>query len=211
MTVSEIAALAARGSEIGVRRSVGRLVEQGTVRATEVGRSRVDELNREHIAAPIAVALAGLRLKLWHNFRDVLARWKVRPIYACAFGSAARGDGGPDSDIDVLLVHPPFPGEKRRGRSTTLRHMVGNVALDMTLPLTTNTDAAKWNGQLDNLHELVRNWTGNSLQILDISAYDWADRDNPSAILFDEIETDAVVLLQQSTLATIASHSAKAK
>ena len=44
MTVGEIAAQTARGSEIGVRRSLGRLVEQGIVRATEMGRNRVHEL-----------------------------------------------------------------------------------------------------------------------------------------------------------------------
>src|SRR5258708_31514354 len=65
LTVGEVAAQTSRGSEIGVRRSLARLVEQGTVRATEMGRNRVHELNRNHLAAPVAELLSGLRLELW--------------------------------------------------------------------------------------------------------------------------------------------------
>jgi predicted nucleotidyltransferase len=209
MTVGEIAAQTARGSEIGVRRSLGRLVEQGIVRATEMGRNRVHELNRDHVAAPIAISLAGLRLELWRRLREVLGKWKVRPVYACAFGSAARGDGGPESDIDVLLVHPPFPGEKRHGRSTTLRHMLGAAALDLTLPATTQADADRWGRQVDDLHPAVRSWTGNPLQVVDMSAFEWAER--ASAALLEEIDRDAVVLVQPAALAAVASKVAKAK
>jgi predicted nucleotidyltransferase len=211
MTVGEIAAQTARGSEIGVRRSLGRLVEQGIVRATEMGRNRVHELNRDHVAAPIAVSLAGLRLELWRRLREVLGKWKVRPVYACAFGSAARGDGAPESDIDVLLVHPPFPGEKRHGRSTTLRHILGAAALDLTLPATTQADADRWRRQVDDLHPAVRSWTGNPLQVVDMSAFEWAERGRASAALLEEIDRNAVVLVQPAALAAVASKVAKAK
>lgn len=39
LTVGAVAAMTPRGSEIGVRRSLARLVEQGIVRATEMGRN----------------------------------------------------------------------------------------------------------------------------------------------------------------------------
>src|ERR1019366_5244026 len=65
LTAGEVAAQTPRGSEIGVRRSLARLTEQGIVRATEMGRNRVHELNRDHLAAPVAVTLSGLRLELW--------------------------------------------------------------------------------------------------------------------------------------------------
>lgn len=211
MTVGEVAARTARGSEIGVRRSLARLVEQGIVRATEVGRNRVHELNRDHIAAPIADVLAGLRLELWKRLRQALIKWKVRPVYACAFGSAARGDGGPESDIDVLLVHPPFPGEKRPGRSSRLRDMIGAVALDLALPPTTEADATRWRRQVDELRPAVHGWTGNSLQAVDMSAYDWADgRGSASTALLDEIERDSVVLVQPGAMAAFGGRSARA-
>ncbi len=208
MTVGEIAGQTARGSEIGVRRSLGRLVEQGIVRATEVGRNRVHELNRDHVAAPIAIAMAGLRLELWKRLHETLAKWKVHAVYACAFGSAARADGGPESDIDLLLVHPPFPGEKRPRRSNTLRRALGAVALDMTLPLTTDADEAKWRQQVDELHPAVHAWTGNPLQVVDVSAFDWVDR-GQSRSLFDEIDRDAVVLIQPAALAAMAAKSTR--
>ena len=104
LTAGEVAALTPRGSEIGVRKSLARLVEQGIVRATEMGRNRVHELNREHVAAPVAEALAGLRLALWRRFRSTLGGWNPKPTYGCVFGSAARGDGDVRSDIDLLLI-----------------------------------------------------------------------------------------------------------
>src|SRR5438105_15708214 len=113
LTVGQVAQQAARGSEIGIRRSLARLVEQGIVRATLMGRNQVHELNRDHVAADAAVTLAGLRTELWRRFREELAGWRPRPLYAAVFGSAARGDGNEASDVDLLLVHPPFPGEKR--------------------------------------------------------------------------------------------------
>ena len=111
LTVGEVAAQTARGSEIGVRKSLSRLVGEGIVRATLMGRNRVHELNRAHVAAPVADLLAGLRLELWRRLRETVAAWDPKPVYAYVFGSAARGDGGPESDIDLLLVHPPVPGE----------------------------------------------------------------------------------------------------
>jgi DNA-binding transcriptional ArsR family regulator len=93
LTVGEVAAQMPRGSEIGARRSLSRLVEQGIVRATEMGRNRVHELNREHLAAPAAELLSSLRPELWKRFRKTLSTWNPKPVYGCAFGSAARGDG----------------------------------------------------------------------------------------------------------------------
>jgi DNA-binding transcriptional ArsR family regulator len=124
LTAGEVAAQTPRGSEIGVRRSLARLVEQGIVRATEMGRNRVHELNREHVAAPAADLLAGLRLELWKRLRARLGTWNPKPLYGCVFGSAARGNGDAHSDIDLLLVHAPFPGEtdprRRAGGLATL-------------------------------------------------------------------------------------------
>src|SRR5580692_7103626 len=90
LTVSEIAALSVRGSEIGIRKSLGRLVTQGTVIATDIGNSRAYHLNRNHVAADIALKMAHLRTDLWRLIARDVERWKYPPLYACAFGSAAR-------------------------------------------------------------------------------------------------------------------------
>jgi predicted nucleotidyltransferase len=181
-----------RGSEIGVRRSLSRLTDQGIVRATEMGRNRVHELNREHLAAPVAELLSGLRLELWSRFRKKLATWNPRPVYGCIFGSAARGDGDAQSDIDLLLVHGPLPGEADPRRSSGgLSAVAGFAAELMAVPLT-ERQMAKWQRQVDQLRELVLGWTGNPLQVVEMSTFQWADHKRRQSDLAVEISRDAV-------------------
>ena len=196
LTVGEVALNAARGSEIGIRRSMARLVEQGIVKATEMGRNRVHEINDDHVAAPIALLLAGLRLELWKRMRHELGEWNPKPSVACVFGSAARREGGPDSDIDVLLVHPPFPGEKRRLRPQ--RHSITEAAGDfidwLSIPAVASpSEVERWHSQIDRLHVAVRNWSGNALQVVDLSIFEWTDKAHPPA-LYEEVRRDAVML-----------------
>jgi Nucleotidyltransferase domain len=186
MTVGQIAAEVVRGSEIGVRRSVGRLVEQGVVRATQMGRNQVHELNREHIAAPAAELLGGFRLELWRRLREALNRWDPKPEYACAFGSAARGDGGVDSDIDILLVHRPFPEERPPQK--------GSMWASFSFTPLTAAQVRRWERQSEGLQTKVLNWTGNALHSVDIPTWQWTLLDRTDPALVAEIERDAVTL-----------------
>jgi hypothetical protein len=194
LTAGEVAAQTPRGSEIGVRKCLARLVEQGIVRATEMGRNRVHELNREHLGAPIAGLLAGLRLELWNRFRKTLGTWNPKPVYGCVFGSAARGDGDAQSDIDLLLVHPPPPGEndpRRRPRALA----VAGLTAEFTTVQLTERQLAKWGHQVDLLRGLVRGWTGNPLQVLEMSTSQWADQQRRQSALFVEISRDAIEIV----------------
>jgi hypothetical protein len=189
LTVGEIANQAARGSEIGVRKSLARLVEQGIVKATLVGRNTVHELNRDHIAAPVADILANLRTELWERFRKELESWSPLPVYACIFGSAARRDGGPESDIDLLLVHPPFPGESppTPKRKSGWIEVVGTFLSTFSVVPQTPANAQTWQKQVDRLRGEVRKWTGNTLQVVDLSYYEWMSPRDTTKPLFDEI------------------------
>lgn len=193
LTVGEVAALTPRGSEIGVRRSLTRLIEQGIVRAEEMGRNRVHALNREHVAAPVAEALAGLRLVLWQRFRSTLGDWNPKPAYGCVFGSAARGDGDAHSDIDLLLVRAPVAGEcdPRRGSGGLAGTVAGYMSEFMAVQLTPR-QASKWERQAEQLHGIVRAWTGNPLQILEMSVFEWSDHRRRRTGLFTEIDRDAI-------------------
>ena len=63
-------------------------------------------LNREHLAAAAILELARLREGMIERFKHEFARWKVPPLSAVLFGSAARGDGDSESDIDVMIIRP---------------------------------------------------------------------------------------------------------
>jgi len=197
LTVGEVAARAARGSEIGVRRALARLVEQGIVRATEMGRNRVHELNRDHVAAPVAELFAGLRLELWKRLRETFAGWEPQPLHAAVFGSAARGDGGPESDIDLLLVRPPVPGDAV-GRSPTLAGKMTALLAALAVKPLTDPEGEAWRRQIDYLHEHVRSWTGNPVQVVEISISQWVDRAG-NAQFFLEVDRDGIVLMDGLT------------
>jgi predicted nucleotidyltransferase len=195
LTVGQVAQQAVRGSEIGIRRSLGRLVEQGIVRATLMGRNQVHVLNRDHIAASVAEALAGLRNELWRRFREELARWQPKPLYASVFGSAARGDGDEGSDIDLLLVHPPFPGEMPARLTPSARSQLADV-LGSALLSSPEPDAQpQWEAQVDHLRDLVERWTGNSLQVVDLSFFEWRHPEKPHQSLLAEIQRDGLELM----------------
>jgi hypothetical protein len=174
---------------------MARLVEQGIVRATEMGRNKVHELNREHVAAPVAEAFAGLRLALWKRFRSTLSGWNPKPVYGCVFGSAARGDGDAYSDIDLLLVRASLAGETDpRRKSAGLADIVAGYASEFLAAQLTERQAAKWVRQVDQLHDLVRGWTGNPLQVVQMTAYQWSDHRRRRTDLYEEISRDAIVV-----------------
>ncbi len=192
LTVGEVAAESARGSEIGIRRCLARLVEQGIVRATSMGRNQVLELNRDHVAAPIAEALADLRLELWKRLRGELRRWKVDPYHAYVFGSAARGDGDERSDIDILLVHPLFPGDPRVPRQATV---LRKAAVAFSAPPSWGQAAVSlWTKQIDRLRARVMSWTGNPVQVVDVSYAEWIGRSTKEGI-WAEIERDSIDIM----------------
>ena len=193
LTVGEIAQQAARGSEIGIRRSVARLVDQGLVTATQMGRNQVHELNRDHVAAPAAALLADLRLVLWKRLRETLSGWAEKPVYACVFGSAARGDGGPDSDIDLLLVHQLFPGDEATAGSTPR--------------LSPRPNVKAWHVAVDALHGSVRRWTGNPLHAVELSAWQWVNQPSNDAGLRDEIRSHSIPVAGNPDLLTLSSHA----
>ncbi|MGH8999012.1 MAG: nucleotidyltransferase domain-containing protein [Acidimicrobiia bacterium] len=87
----------------GALRLVNELAGAGLVTVEPAGRALMVALNRDHLAVEAIVALLSIRSRLVGRLREKLAVW---PGLAGAwlFGSAARGDGGAESDIDVLMV-----------------------------------------------------------------------------------------------------------
>ena len=178
LTGRQIARMVRHGSDRGVRLALNRLAEQGLVYVVEAPPALLYQLNREHIAAPIAEALAGLRTELIRRLRDAIAGWRIKPVHASLFGSAARGDGGLDSDIDLFLVRPGG----------------------------TTTEDDLWDGQLAELAEQVRAWTGNHAGISAIDEQDLLSGE-ASPTLLDEIRRDALPLAGQPVRAIVGRNS----
>lgn len=156
-------------SHEGVRMSLDRLVRQGIVERTPAGRAQMHRLNRDHVGAPAVLALAGMRTELWTRLRNAIADWEVAAVHVSVFGSAARGDGTTESDIDLVIVRPDdVDAEDRR-----------------------------WREQLDRVGELIRSWTGNSASLIEQGERelrDLARRARPPAVIA-ELRRDGVDLI----------------
>jgi predicted nucleotidyltransferase len=141
LTGRDVARLARRGSERGVRLVLHRLVAHGLVIAQEAGPASLFVLNRDHVAASIVEGLMRLRAELIERVRREVDGWASQPIHASIFGSAARGDGGSDSDIDLLIVRPDATPE----------------------------DDPRWREQSHLLAEKIERWSGNHASLHELS------------------------------------------
>ncbi|MDZ7677379.1 MAG: nucleotidyltransferase domain-containing protein [Acidimicrobiales bacterium] len=93
-----------RASAKGVNLALRSLTDAGIVLVEDHPPAKLYRLNRDHLAAGAIGELASLRTRLIDLMREQLAGWDPSPAQAWLFGSAARGDGDEDSDIDVLVV-----------------------------------------------------------------------------------------------------------
>lgn len=132
--------LVGHSSEQGVRKTLDRLAEQGIVLSRQAGRANLYQLNRDHLAAPHIERLAALRGELLNRLRQAIAQWELAPAFALLFGSVARGDAGPESDLDLLIV-----------RSSEI-----------------DEDALVWREQVGGIQASATAWTGNDTRVLEV-------------------------------------------
>lgn len=133
LTGREVTLLTGRGSHSGVLDVLHRLTEHGLITRVELNRAFLFSLNREHLAAPAVIALAGLRVALFERVERALNTWQIPPVHVSLFGSTARGDGDTHSDIDLFIVRPE----------------------------TITAEDLRWQEQLDVLRGDIQRWTGN--------------------------------------------------
>jgi predicted nucleotidyltransferase len=175
-TGRELARLSGR-SNTGVQHVLDRLVAHGLVERMEAGRAFLYLLNRDHLLAPAVEQMAEARVQLVGQLREAIRAWGIPALHASLFGSAARGDGGLSSDIDLFIVRP--------------------AGID--------TDDRAWRRQLEGLAESVRRWTGNHAGIAEISESELPRlrRDRPPVVV--QVGADAIDLAGEPARQILAS------
>jgi predicted nucleotidyltransferase len=91
----------------GTRGVLEAMSRQRLVKVHGAGRTQLYELNTGHPLAPSLAALFGAEQRRWDalmdSIREVLGRHTAVKA-AWLYGSAARGEDAPDSDLDIALV-----------------------------------------------------------------------------------------------------------
>jgi predicted nucleotidyltransferase len=141
LSASQIARLSVRGTRAGQAAVLDRLVEHGLVVAEKANTGYLFRLNRAHVLAPAVLMAVGARQEILGRLRTAVAALDPEPVSAALYGSFVRREAGPASDVDLLvLLDDAFD-----------RH------------------ANAWQAQLDNLEQQVLAWTGNRVEILQLS------------------------------------------
>jgi predicted nucleotidyltransferase len=156
MTGRELQRVIGHGSHQGIRNAADRLAEQGVVSRRSAGNAYLYELNRDHVAASWIEGLASLPAQVLDRLRDAIRRWEHPPTLVVLFGSVARGEATPESDLDLLVVRPAD----------------------------WEPDQPAWQEQLSNLQMLASAWTGNDARILELGEQE-LDISEPRQILAD--------------------------
>lgn len=143
------------------------LTRTGLVTATSAGPANLYLLNRDHMAADAVIELATIRERLWDRIRDHASAWTHPPAGLVVYGSAARGDGTLDSDIDLLLIRPDGVHE----------------------------EDPQWAANVIELATAIDRWTGNPPEILEYTHGELAAMAAAGEPLLGHIRRDGLFIL----------------
>lgn len=143
LTGRTIAALTGTVSQSTTSRLLIQLGQRGLVMQVPGGY----ELNRDHLSYRAIEALLGARDELQRRVREDVNAWDSPPLSVILFGSAARRQDTPGSDIDLLVVRPT----------------------------TVSFDDQRWAMNVANLTERVSRWCGSPCEVLEYSPDELAE------------------------------------
>ncbi|GAA4964947.1 nucleotidyltransferase domain-containing protein [Kineococcus glutinatus] len=168
-----VARLASR-SYARTRSCLHRLSAHGLLLAEDTGSAVMYRLNRRHVLAGAVLQAASATDSVEQWLVERLARCSPSPRAAVLFGSWARGEAGPDSDIDLLLVR----------------------ATDVD-PESADLDEA-WAQQVHVLGEDLEALTGNTVQFVHLDEHQLVQAVAQEQPLIANLRTDGRVLLGPS-------------
>ncbi|GAA2086645.1 hypothetical protein GCM10009840_25420 [Pseudolysinimonas kribbensis] len=162
-SAAQVQRIAASGSPFGVRKALIRLAAAGLVNSHRHGSAQTWSANRQHVLWPAIEAAANARTVL----RDRIQRHveQQEGVAAYLYGSFARRESSPESDVDVLLVFPD-------GHD---REQIVDVA--------------------DALSTSIQTWTGNHGQIYSVTRSELADMVRRGDSIVPSLRADAVPLV----------------
>lgn len=172
LTGNQICRLTGSASRRGVQLVLQHLERHGLIDVMEAGSSNLYSLNRDHVAAPAVLALVDLRGQLFGRIRDEMSKWSIAPIASAVFGSAARGDGGLKSDIDLFVIRPEEVSD----------------------------DDPQWENQIAELSTLVRRWSGNAASVIQATPSQVAGMISRNEPIVESLQHDAISLLGPNIL-----------
>lgn len=156
----------ARVSTAQASRVLPGLVELGLVERHEVPPSSLFRLVREHVAARPLFWLSRAREAAIEEMGRAVENLPVVPASVIVFGSFARGEADPESDIDVLFVRPAGVGE-------------GDEA---------------WSASVEHWREAVRRLTGNRVEVLEVGSEEVATRLRRRQQVWRDIRREGMVI-----------------
>jgi hypothetical protein len=154
MTGRELQRVIGHGSNQGIRNAADRLSELGVVSRRTAGNANLYALNRDHVAASWIEGLASLPAQVFGRLRDEINGWEQPPKLVALFGSVARGDVNPESDMDLLVIRPADR----------------------------EPDDPVWQEQVSKLQEHASAWTGNDTRVLEFGEQELEDGDPPQVL-----------------------------
>ncbi len=158
----------AGGNHTSTLRALRRLVAQGIVLTEEAGRANLYRLNRSHVLVPAVLEIVGASTAVLRTLTERIESWRVPCLHAVLYGSMARGEAGPASDIDVLLVRPESLSDG---------------------------DASRWDDQLAGTEDALYELTGNRLSWLDTTLGDLRRAQQAEEPIFQSWRDDSVLLV----------------
>jgi predicted nucleotidyltransferase len=155
------------------QRLLARLAQSGLVIANASTHAITYELNRDHVMYEAVLKLFQAPSQIQERLERIVERWAGNAVTAAIFGSVARDEAAPDSDVDILIVTPD------------------------------EFDTAAQEGLMDEIFHDLERASGRPVQIYDVTRSGFAQMVRRNDPLIKNLEADAETVIGTDVAALI--------